>query len=218
MEHVSPNSCLIPGYPLQLELVDDVSDAPSAGIYPSMVIGLESHVLHVDIPKLDGRRVTFPEGTAFRVVSMVEGAHYSFDSHVTGYEEGIPLAMCLAPPKTVRRSQRREAVRVPTDLYGRVGAEGQDMGVKLRDISAGGVSFFCDRPLKGRIEMTVNLSGASGQDWVYTKLFVRRVVPTKSDFIIACSFTDMELKDEDRIVAYLFRRQRQLRQMSSTES
>jgi c-di-GMP-binding flagellar brake protein YcgR len=92
------------------------------------------------------------------------------------------------------------------------------MGVKLRDISAGGVSFFCDKPLRGRVDMSVNLGGSTAQEWLYAQLLVRRVVPTKSDYIIACSFTDMERKDEDRVVAYLFRRQRQLRQMGSPEA
>jgi c-di-GMP-binding flagellar brake protein YcgR len=211
MEYVSPESCLLPGYPLQLELFDDLADAPSAGIYPSMVIALEPDVLYVDIPKADGRRLDFPLGTAMRVVALLEDALYSFDSQVTGYEYDLPVALCLAPPESVLRSQRRAAVRVPTNLYARVGADGKDFGVKLRDIAAGGVSFFCDHPLSGQIDMSLNLASGSGQEWLYTRLLVRRVVETKSDYIIACSFTDLAGKDEDRVVAYLFRRQRQLR-------
>lgn len=215
MEYVRPESCLLPGYPLQLELIDEVADAPSAGIYTSMVIGLEPDVLYVDIPKVDGRRLAFPDGMALKVVSLMEGALYSFETHVTGYVSGIPTALCLAPPPQVLRTQRRETVRVPTNLYGRVGADGEDMGVKLRDISAGGLSFFCARELQGLIEITVNLATGAHQDWLYAKLLVRRVMPAKSDFIIACSFEELPRKDAERVVAYLYRRQRELRQLSN---
>jgi c-di-GMP-binding flagellar brake protein YcgR len=215
MEYVSPESCLLPGYPLQLELVDDVADAPSAGIYTSMVIGLEPDVLHVDIPKVDGQPIILPNGTLMRIISLMEGALYTFESHVTGYVYGIPTALCLAPPQSVLRSQRREFVRVPSDLYGRVGADGEDMGVKLRDISAGGISFFCTKALRGMLDISINLASGAGQDWLSANLLVRRVIPTKTDFIIACSFQNLARKDEERVIAYLYRRQRQLRQLSS---
>jgi c-di-GMP-binding flagellar brake protein YcgR len=211
MEYVSPESCLLPGYPLQLELLDDLTDAPCAGIYPSMVIALEPGVFYADIPKADDRRIEFPIGTPMRAVSLQEDALYSFDTQVTGYVFDIPVALCLAPPETVLRSQRRETVRVPTDLYARIGADGEDLGVKLRDIASGGVSFFCAKPLSGSIEMALNMAGAD-QDWLFTKMLVRRVIPVKSEYIIACSFTDLSRKDQERVVAYLYRRQRQLRQ------
>lgn len=215
MENVRPESCLLPGYPVQLELIDEMADAPSAGIYTSMVIALEPDVLYVDIPKVDGQRIGFPDGTPIKVVSLMEGALYTFETRVTGYVWDIPTALCLEPPASVLRTQRRETVRVPTNLYGRVGADGEDLGVKLRDISAGGISFFCAKELKGLIEITVNLATGAHQDWLFSKLLVRRVIPAKTDFIIACSFEELSRKDEERVIAYLYRRQRELRQLSN---
>ena len=211
MEHVSADSCLLPGYPLQLELLDDLADAPSAGIYASMVIGLEPDVLHVDIPKVDGRPYELPVGTMLHVVSLMEDALYAFDATITGYEHDLPIAMCLTVPDGVLRSQRRETVRVPSSLAGRLTALELEMNVTLRDISAGGVSFYSPTPIKGMLDLHVNLAGNDGQDWIFMHLLVRRTIPVKGQFIIACSFSDMARKDEDRVVAYLFRRQRFLR-------
>ncbi|MBC7544833.1 MAG: flagellar brake protein [Candidatus Sericytochromatia bacterium] len=212
MENVSPESCLIPGYPLQLELMDDLTGALSAGIFRSMVIGLEPDVLHVDIPKVSGKMVELPVNTILHVVCLLEDALYSFDARVLGYAHFVPVALCLSVPQTIVRSQRREAVRVPTDLPGRIETEAGILDITLRDIAAGGISFFAPEPMSGLLDFTVNLAAKEGQDWLSTKLLVRRIQPLTGQYVVACSFSGMPRKDEDRVIAYLFRRQRQLRQ------
>lgn len=210
METVNPEVCMIPGQDLRLEVdVDQQGDVVTMG-YASMVIGLEPDVLYVDIPKHQGSAVELPPHTLVRGVVATDEALYSFDSEVTGYEHGGPIALCLAVPETVLRLQRRTAVRVPIDASVYL-PDWPAVKLRARDLGAGGISFFSTKPLHGQLVIRLDIGEAGRSDWVTLYARVRRNWQELGEPVVACAFVDLDRRDEDRIVAYLFRRQRELR-------
>lgn len=210
METVSPDVCMLPGQHLRLEVdVDRQGELVVLG-YPSMVIGLEPDVLHVDIPKHEGYVLELPLYTPVRGVIATDEALYSFDSEVTGYERHLPVAMCLAVPDEIMRFQRRATVRVPIDatLYL---PDWPTIKLRARDLGAGGISFYANKSLNGQLVVRLDIGGPDRPEWVALWARVRRSWIESGEWVIACSFVDLDRRDEDRIVAYLFRRQRELR-------
>ena len=212
METASPESCLLPGVPLHLEILEDAGGYERVVTYRSMVIGLEPDVLYVDIPKLEGQTVEPPVGAKVHLLVIGADEVYACDTVVTGYEREIPVALCLEVPQEALHTQRRQAVRVSSDLPVRLCLPDREVPLIMKDISASGVSVFSAVPMQDVVECRINLGGPKGNDWMTASVLVRRCMPQPGGFMVAGSFLDMPRRDEDRVVAYLFRRQRFLRQ------
>lgn len=170
-------------------------------------------------PRLGGRAVPLPLHRAFTLAWTVREVPCEADAQlVTGPPpggEGRYEARTLGPP---RRIQRRGAVRVPVNLIVRyrlgAGPESGAVGAVTENLSAGGVLLRLAAPVEvgTRLQVAIHCGGDAGD--LHVEAVAVRCDPLGSGerpWRIALTFADLDDADEDRLVRFLFERQRELR-------
>jgi hypothetical protein len=170
-------------------------------------------------PRLGGRPVPLPLHRAFTLAYTVREVPCEVDALLVDGprpgDEGPYEARTLGPP---RRIQRRGAVRVPVNLIAhyRVGDDGEAaaVGAITENLSAGGVLLRLAEPvgIGSRIDVTIHCGGDAG-DLALGAVAVRcdRLEAGDRPWRIALTFDDLSGAEEDRLVRYVFERQRELR-------
>lgn len=143
----------------------------------------------------------------------LEGVYQFRSAAVRVYPEDDLLVM--AAPAQIHRLQRRDDFRLEVSLEASYGLWGHERPADVqraivRDISAGGAFLAVDRPLPEGTRIWLRLSFPGGQV-LKAAGEVRRSLDEPP--AIGVRFMDLTERDRDRIVAYLFHRQRELRKM-----
>lgn len=199
------------GQPLVLEVPTDGRQDMTP--FQSRLMAVDDDALIAAIPKLQGRSVALPEGTPVHVVITQEDAIYDFDSSVLGEWDEFPPALKLELPGRIRRTQRRDFVRVAAEIPLVILArDGFRMETKTWDLSGSGLSFLHTQPLAGEFTLILHLpkDGAQGE-LIEASGVVKRQQHYGSRCLVGVTFTTLLESDREKIIAFLFKRMRELR-------
>lgn len=199
------------GQPLVLEVpADGRQDLTS---YQSRLMAIDEDALIVALPKLQGRAISLPEGTHVHVVITQEDAIYDFESEVLGEWEEFPPALKLELPEAIRRTQRRDFVRVAAEIpLVLLDETGLRIEAKTWDLSGGGLSFLHNTPLRGQVTLLLQLPKNEDQaELIEVAGSIRRCQNYSGRFLVGVVFGELPEPTREKIIAFLFRRMRELR-------
>ena len=196
-----------------------LEDLPG-GPWASIVIDVRHGLMCMAPPRLAGREVRLPAtGTctvAYRVREVPCRAPAELVPGPPG--AGGSWLRLTGPPV---RLQRREAVRVPVQLLAVAQPAGSilDSAAVLsgiaEDLSASGVMVRTDRSLEPghRAEVVVHAGGELGDLQAHASVVrcERQEGHRSRPWRIAFAFDGLERSDQDRVMRYLFERQREMR-------
>lgn len=187
--------------------------------------------LRISLPELEGRSFPVSEGNLIRVWYTGNGGYWCLEAEVLSVfrHDGETLVE-ISRRGNVHRAQRRNHVRVDVALLAHLtldqladvpdGAESSDertLGTRIsgitRNMSGGGVSLRTSRRVfeGDRGTITFYLPEHGGE--ISGKARIVHVKPDperEGHFIVACMFDRMAISDRERIIRYLFFRQREL--------
>lgn len=196
--------------------------------YFSRLVEETADTLRISVPEMEGTSVPLQEGDALRVWYTQSGGYWCLNSVVrTIYRREGETFVEIERKGDVHRAQRRNHVRVDVSLLlhaqveSREGDEpaegerltGQKVSALTRNISGGGVSFRSPIQLqnKDRLSLSFYLPEHAGAITSKARVVHVHPDPEKAEhFIVACTFERMAITDRERIVRFLFFRQREL--------
>jgi c-di-GMP-binding flagellar brake protein YcgR len=192
------------------------------GVYRSRVENITKNCIVLGAPLDKGTPIPLRAGTLVRVNYHDEKATYSFETEVSDRDMGVGPTISTARPLSIKRTQRRNFVRLDSNLslvFNIISDELDEAGKPLKgltlDISGGGTRFESNLSLPEGIvlEMNINLPR------IGTVSALGKVVRTtatknsvKKHYIIGVQFMIIEEKERDKIIRYIFDKQRELRQ------
>lgn len=229
---VSASTSSAPPFPrLNQRLEVAVGDRGGAAQYFSRLVEETADTLRISAPEFEGEVLDLREGSAMRLWYTQGGGYWCLKTSVrTVYERDGERMLELQRDGNVHRAQRRNHVRVDVSLllHARVEQRAGDIedeqatsarvtGERIkaitRNISGGGVSFRTPTALKGgdKIVVTFYLPEHGGDITSRAKVVHVSPDPERSDqYVVACSFERMAITDRERIIRFLFFRQREL--------
>ena len=207
-----------------------LGDRGGSAEYFSRLVEETADTLRISAPEFEGSVVDLREGGALRLWYTQAGGYWCLRTEVrTIYEQDGVTMLELERTGDVHRAQRRNHVRVDVSLllHARVeqhaGEEGDAADAArltgdrikavTRNISGGGVNFRTAEPLRegDRIVVTFYLPEHGGDITSRAKVVHSHVDPERPDqHLIACRFERMAITDRERIIRFLFFRQREL--------
>lgn len=185
-------------------------------VYVSRLEDLRPEAMAIAVPLRRGYLLLLREGERVRLQIPIEGATLEFESTVTGQAESKVRLFLIAYPRTWKRVQRRENVRLKVALRveGRLETETGPEEIRFCtfDISAGGMGLRSPRKL-----------GAGTGLWLFFRIerkravryikargeVVRTIGPDKAEgyeYRLGVKFTEIKKADQDFIVGFIFER------------
>jgi hypothetical protein len=194
-------------------------DGLPGGPWTSVVEGLAAGMLTLDPPRLGGRLVPLPLGRRFVVAYTCREIPCEVDAElVSGPAPDGTGSYAARVVGVSRRLQRRGAVRVPVHLIVHThvpdGPDDVATGAITENLSAGGALLRVRTAIAvGAPLLTTVLCGGEAGALNIEGRVVRcdRVDAGERPFRIAIAFLDMARDDEDRLVRFVFQRQREMR-------
>lgn len=194
-------------------------DGLPGGPWPTVVDGCSDRGLALAPPRLGGRPVPLPLRRRFVLAYTHREIPCEVDAElVDGPAPGGPDPYLARTHGRPRRMQRRRAVRVPVHLIAlaSVGdqAEVAEVGAVTEDLSAGGALLRVARPLETGTPLTVRImcGGATGPlDLEGRVVRCDRTPGDQRPWRIGLAFVEPAPADEERLVRFVFERQRELR-------
>jgi hypothetical protein len=196
-----------------------VLDGLPGGPWTTVVEREGDDVLELAPPRLGGEPVPLPLNRAFTLAWTVREVPCEADAQLVSGprpgEEGRYGARTIGP---ARRMQRRGAVRVPVNLIVRYrlgeDVEADALGAVTENLSAGGTLLRLASPIEAgtRLQITIHCGGQAG-DLTIAAVAVRcdRLESGERPWRIALAFDELAPAEEDRLVRFVFERQRELR-------
>lgn len=185
------------------------------------VVEQSEHAIYIDYPvNTETNRTAFlVDGAQFRAAFHTEAKQsFAFNTEVLGRKKGnIPMIMLAVPPEDeFIKIQRREYVRVETDVDIAVGYEERFYQFVSADISAGGVllhineaAIFTDGDV---VQLTIVLPYMNGdRRYVITDARVVSVFKRDGQRYASMQFKSTDDLDKQYIVRFCFERQLQIR-------
>ena len=208
-----------------------LGDRGGAAQYFSRLVEETSDTLRISAPEFEGELLEQREGDAMRLWYTQGGGYWCLKTRVrTIYEREGETFLELERAGDVHRAQRRNHVRVDVSLLLHARVEqraeteqddptdsprmtGERIKALTRNISGGGVSFRTPVKLAGgdKLVVTFYLPEHGGDITSRAKVVHAHPDPERPDhYIVACSFERMAITDRERIIRFLFFRQREL--------
>ncbi len=195
-------------------------DTRGSAQYFSKLMEETSESLRISQPEMQGMLLDLREGEPIRVWYTQSGGYWCLQSTVLGiHEQAGETIVEVARTGKVRRAQRRNHVRVDVSLLlhaerpGEDGEAAERISAVTRNISGGGVSFRSKEPFEEGevISLGFYLPQHGGDISSKAKVVHTRPDPDRPDhYVVACMFQRMAISDRERIIRFLFFRQREL--------
>jgi hypothetical protein len=206
-------------------------DGLPGGPWSSVIEGLNDRTLTLDAPRLGGKVVALPLKRRFIVAYSLREIPCEIDAELVGAPTskggGGYTAEILGDP---RRMQRRRAVRVPVHLIARValddgdekkpdakkgdGKDDESVSAITEDLSAGGVLLRLVEPINAGspITTTILCGGDAGAMEIHGRVIRCDQIDTEErPYRAAVAFVDLSRTEEDRLVRFVFEKQREMR-------
>jgi len=205
----------------QLVEIEVMKDAEPE-VYRSRVENISNSWIILGAPLVKGSPILLLPGTQIRVNYYDSQAVYTFEAEVISQSSGLKPTVTVSRPISIRRTQRRNFVRLDSKLpvsFVVINDELVEAGNPQRgttlDISGGGIRFETSEHLpEGTVlDLNIELSG-TGKVSALGKV-VRAVASGnkgKNTYVIGVQFMIIEEKERDKIIRYIFDKQRELRQ------
>ncbi|AVX20750.1 MULTISPECIES: flagellar brake protein [Carboxydocella] len=187
-----------------------------SGVYRSRVEEIAPDRIILALPFSKGVPVPVRVGSQILVRYFDQSAIYSFKSEVISRATAPQAILSISIPESVNRVQRRNYVRlddsVPLTFYKLQEDDITGTDTVTKDISGGGVRIEIPQPLELGTELELHLK--LPKDKIIAVGKVVRCLPLekpKKGYNIGIQFTIIEERDRDKIIKYIFDRQRELR-------
>ena len=189
--------------------------------YRSRVEGILSNKITLAAPLKQGQIVPLSPGTTVKVIYTDQMAIYSFLSQVISLNRQNLPTVILGEPYDLQRIQRRNFVRLEATLniiITQVDEDykpaGETFSGTTVDLSGGGAMFLCNTVLKcgDSLATMVYLSdNDSVKALGRVTRFVENLPNAKHKYSVGIEFTVIEESERDKIIKFIFNRQRELR-------
>ena len=214
---------IVIGLPLEVDIPkwDRKRKVELSDIYFSQLMDFDDDSLYISLPQRQGSLMpSFGKGTEITIRFPLKDAIYTGITEIIKWEKS-PQSLSVTRPRRVTRIQRRNFVRVEAELPLTLIIPQQDekkLVIKsvTTDISGGGLLVFLSQFLQLFTELDVELeipTGSAKPVILKIQAQVCRNTKIRDDFYqIGLSFLDIEESDRDKIVKYIFKRMRELKQ------
>ncbi|WP_059106008.1 flagellar brake protein [Shouchella shacheensis] len=205
---------------------EETTNAGEASVYKARIADMFSSHLAVEVPTHDksGRVRIFEQGQQLKAWFVdKQGNCYVFSTVVIGREKDrIPLLLMTHPHRELHKIQRREFVRVPSQLpltlHSVKDNEFPSIKALTRNISGGGLAFILKEapPFESGTNLRFSLELPSSKEDVVsvegTAQVVRIAPPAEKvdPYQVFLQFSAIEEKERQAIIRYTFRRQLKL--------
>lgn len=188
------------------------------GPWRTSVARADAHGVVVDAPRLAGEPVPLTPGTACLLAYMLREVPCEVPVSVAARDVA---GWALRYEGPVVRLQRRDSVRVPVRLLTRAlvpgeAPDGAPLAAVTENLSAGGALLRTadGLPAGTAVRLALSVGGDAGElALAATVLRSDRLGAGSRPFRVAVTFADLPRRVEDRIVRFLFARQRELRRL-----
>ncbi|MDT3699264.1 MAG: PilZ domain-containing protein [Thermincola sp.] len=207
--------------PLKVNQPVEIELPKSKDCYRSRVEGILSNKITLAAPLKQGQIVSLSPGTIVRVMFSDQMASYSFKSKLISQNRQNPPTVTLGEPYDLKRTQRRNFVRLETKLsivFAEVNEDYETVGDTFSgttiDLSGGGVMFACNTLLKygDILDLTVVLTESdSAKALGKVVRFSENPPNSKQKYSVGLEFTAIEESERDKIIKFIFNKQRELR-------
>ena len=191
------------------------------------IVEQSDNVIYIDYPiNVQTKKTAYlVDGAQFRATFMDEAKQsFAFNTEVLGRKGGMVPMICLAcpPDDEFIKIQRREYVRVETNVDVAIEFEGNFMQFVTEDISAGGIAVVLNKPVAFQdgdtIKLTLVLPYTNGDiKYIQTSAVVIRIFNKDQIQVASIQFTDTDDIDKQHIVRFCFERQLQIRKKELNE-
>lgn len=200
----------------------EIKDPEFQGKYRSRVEGIGGDNLTLAAPMKSGEVLSLPRGLEMTVSFYDQVAVYSVDCLLMSFNMGAVPTIVLGSPINSKRIQRRNFVRLDTKIpmtyiLLNQGLEpiSERFDATTVDISGGGLMFTTN----GRVQLgdLMEVQVSTSADRPVTA--IGKTVRVTDNFMgkehkvsVGVEFTIIEEGERDKIIRYIFNRQRELRQ------
>lgn len=201
-----------------------VMDGLYTGIYVSRVEDIGEDYIKLAMPIVKGEIIPLSIGTKVEVVVSDQDKAYGFTGLIRNRQiSPVPMFTMKFPDK-IRKIQRRNYVRIECSIpvqYAVIdNSEELDQDLVFQtgrtlDISGGGLRLFTNHSLEQEQKLFIKLKLLK-DDEIEIKGKVIRLLDIdeetkKKRFIYGIEFIDINERDRDKIISFIFEKQRQLR-------
>ncbi|MDQ0203759.1 flagellar brake protein [Pectinatus haikarae] len=206
------------GQRVEISKIGDVDDEQSE-VYTSRVEDIKNDDVFLALPMDSMLRPVIPRAGQIIEGRIIEQNHiYSFTARYGHMDKKIIPVWKLTMNATVVKSQNREFVRIPAVVALKISVAAKDgsLGVPFRtdsvDMSGNGVSFLSAEPFPLGTILTVETTPIPSVGRIHTFVEVKRCAFLKNGekYLIGGRFTDLSKAIQNRLVKYLFSKQREL--------
>lgn len=181
-------------------------------------VEVRDRTVRIDAPRVGGREIPLEGGAAIALAYQAAQVPCEARTVVVPAPPGTDGGPWLRVD-SIARLQRRAAVRVPVMLVARLVPDGSEdaseaQGAVTEDLSANGVLVRLTDPVQvgDRLRLVVHLGGPAGDlNTVGRVVRVDREPESARPWRAALTFPDVDRATQDRVVRFLFDRQRELR-------
>ena len=187
--------------------------------YKSRVEEVHPDRLVVAMPMSHGAAVNLKSGEYFQARVIDGQLSYQFSSYFIS-RQLMPLPVWIvARPDSVVKVQQRSFVRMPMVLpahvviKGKQGEEPERLETTTRDISGGGMELVLEKRLAygTRIQVVMKLPGMGAVAAVGEVARINKPLEEREIFWTGIRFVDIQERDRDTIIHYIFKKQLELR-------
>jgi c-di-GMP-binding flagellar brake protein YcgR len=196
---------------IDLEIDINSANIEQKDVFPSRVEDIRRDKIIVAAPYKKGSPVPVPVGEEVLIRVGKDGTYYSFHTKTLGRQGGLHPVLELSLPFRITKIQMRNWVRVGSHLpvsYRILGSEDDYIISHTLDVSGGGLCLLAKQPLETDtlLELIINFPDNFA---VNTKGIVRRCMVEERIIKLGVCFHEISERLQDRIVNYVFKKQRE---------
>lgn len=196
---------------IEIEIDMDKGGLEQRDVFASRVEDMSKNAIIVAAPYKKGTIVPVPVGEEVQIRIGKDGTYFLFHTKVVNRIAGHQPVLQLSLPFKVTKIQMRNWVRVEANLpvlYRSVGSENEYIEATAVDISGGGICMLANEPIAkdSLLELDITLP-----DNFILKVngIVTRCLDENKPIKIGVCFEDISERNQERIVGYVFRKQRE---------
>ncbi|TCS80964.1 flagellar brake protein [Pectinatus cerevisiiphilus] len=206
------------GQRVEIDKIDSEDDEPSE-VYASRIEDIKGSMVFLALPVDSMLRPVILE-TGQTVEGRIIDDKVRVYSFTAQYERigrvNIPVWIVEMAP-TVIRNQHREFVRIRVSIPIQVAVAEQDGSMEVPfhthsvDVSGNGISFLSAEALQPGTMLTIETIPIPSVGRIHTFVEVKRCILSqdKQSYLIGGKFTDLSKQIQNKLVKYLFSRQRE---------
>ncbi len=191
----------------------EVKEGPYQGGYTSKIADIFSDSIGIVTPYMQEEIVSLRIGLEIEVFLTGDRAAYRFDSRIVDRKrDEVPL-LIISLPENIIRIQRRDYFRIDVNKgikYRRVDEDEEYRETTTADISGGGVKMAVNEKLENDTIVEVKLD-IPGLKEIPLQARVVNQYNLPGGRAVGIEFTDINIKQQDIIIGWMFDYQRNLR-------